>query len=130
MTKSISKKQLREFGLLLGFGFPILIGLLLPLISGHPFRFWSLWIGIPFFILGVFKPYLLFYPYRGWMALGHALGWINSRLILGFIFLAILQPIALFMRLFGYDPMRKRFNNQKSYRESRNDQEIDLTRIF
>ena len=35
MKETISKKQLREFGLLIGFGFPILIGWLLPALFGH-----------------------------------------------------------------------------------------------
>ena len=130
MKNSISKKQLREFGLLIGLGFPILIGLLLPLLTGHLFRYWTFFIGIPFLIIGLFKPYLLHYPYKSWMKLGHVLGWVNSRLILGFIFLAILQPIAFLMRLFGYDPLRKRFHSNKSYRELKNDQKVDLTRIF
>jgi len=85
MASSISKKQLREFGLLIGFGFPILIGWILPLIGGHLFRTWTLWIGIPSLILGILNPRILSYPYKVWMKLGHALGWINSRIILGLI---------------------------------------------
>tara|TARA_Y100000739_G_C20369754_1_gene356209 strand:+ start:297 stop:689 length:393 start_codon:yes stop_codon:yes gene_type:complete len=130
MKNIISKKQLREFGLLIGLGFPVIIGYLLPLISGHQFRVWSLWIGIPFLIIGILKPYLLSFPYKLWMQLGEGLGWVNSRLILGFIFVFIVQPIALFMKLFNYDPLRKRFNEDKSYREFKNEKEIDLTRIF
>ena len=38
MKDTVTKKQLREFGLLIGFGFPILIGWLLPSIFGHEFR--------------------------------------------------------------------------------------------
>ncbi len=37
MKEEISKK-LREFGLLIGFGFPILIDWLLPSLAGHGFR--------------------------------------------------------------------------------------------
>ena len=48
------------------------------------------------------------WPYRGWMALGHALGWVNGHLILGAVFVLVLQPIALLMRLCGYDPLRRR----------------------
>ena len=33
MKETISKKQLRDFGLLIGFGFPILIGWLLPALA-------------------------------------------------------------------------------------------------
>ena len=130
MRKRIPKKQLREFGFLLGFGFPIIIGWLIPAISGHHFRTWSLWIGFPALILGLLKPNLLFYPYKGWMLLGLALGWINSRLILGLVYVIILQPIAILMKIFGYDPLRSKKSNQTSYREIKNDENFDLTRIF
>ena len=130
MRTSISTKQLRDFGFLLGFGFPIIIGWLIPTITGHLFRSWSLWIGCPALILGILKPSLLSYPYKGWMALGIALGWINSKLILGLVYLIILLPIAIFMKLFGYDPLRKKKSNQKSYREIKKDENFDLTRIF
>ena len=130
MRTSISKKELRQFGFLLGFGFPIIIGWLIPAITGHLFRSWSLWVGCPALILGILKPSLLSYPYKGWMALGLALGWINSKLILGLVYLIILQPIAIFMKIFGYDPLKKKKNNQKSYREIKKDENFDLTRIF
>lgn len=130
MEESISKKQLREFGFLIGFGFPILIGLLLPLLTGHEFRAWTLFIGIPSFILGILKPSFLFYPYKSWMKLGLALGWINSRIILGLVYFMILLPISLIMRIFGYDPLRKKKSGEKSYRENKKDLKVDLRRIF
>ncbi|WP_320675024.1 SxtJ family membrane protein [Prochlorococcus sp. MIT 1341] len=130
MQHSISTKKLREFGILIGLAFPIFIGWILPTIGGHSFRAWTLLIGIPALILGLLKPSLLNTPYKGWMALGHALGWVNSRIILGIVFLAVLQPIAFAMRLLGYDPLRKKINNEYSYREVRKNHKIDLTRIF
>ena len=130
MKESISKKQLREFGFLIGIGFPIIIGWLIPAISGHLFKTWSLWIGIPSLLLGIIKPSLLFYPYKGWMILGLTLGWINSRIILGLIFLLVLQPIAFVMKIFGYDPLRKNRTNKTSYKEYKENHKVDLTRIF
>ena len=130
LKSSASKKQLREFGFLIGFGFPIFIGWLLPLITGHHFRIWTLWVGLPSFLLGIFKPYVLFYPYKCWMALGYILGWINSRIILGLVFIIILQPIALIMKFFGYDPLKKKKDNLKSFREDNSNHKIDLTKIF
>ena len=108
MRNKISKKILREFGILIGFTFPILIGWILPAISGHIFRYWSLWVGVPALILGISKPSLLLYPYQAWMKIGLALGWINSHIVLGLVFLLVLQPISLIMKLFGYDPLKKK----------------------
>jgi len=130
MKEIISKKQLREFGLLIGFGFPILIGWLLPSLFGHQFRTWTLWIGVPGFLIGFTAPRLLHYPYKGWMLLGHVLGWINSHIILGLVFIFVLQPIAYIMRLTGYDPLKTKRKVEKTYREVRKDKDIDLKRIF
>ena len=64
------------------------------------------------------------------MAIGDLLGWINSRLILGLVFLFVLQPIALIMKFSGYDPLRIKKVNKKSYRENKKDVRIDYTKIF
>ena len=130
MKDKITKKQLREFGFLVGLGFPIIIGWIIPAIGGHFFKSWTLWIGLPSLILGIICPEILFYPYKVWMQIGNGLGWINSRIILGFVFLAVLQPIALIMKIVKYDPLRKRKNNEFSYRENRKNHKINLTRIF
>ena len=127
---SISPKQLREFGLLIGVGFPLIVGWIIPVLSGHLFRFWSLWIGIPSFILGILRPRFLFYPYKVWMFLGLVLGWINSRLILGLVFLLVLQPISLIMKIFGYDPLKKKKSTVLTYRENKENIKVDLKRIF
>ena len=126
----ISKKRLREFGLLIGFGFPILIGWMLPSIFGHEFRAWTLWVGITGFILGLTAPRLLHYPYEVWMALGRLLGWVNSRIILGLVYIIVLLPIAFVMRIFGYDPLRRQRKGDKTYRENKQKNQIELTRIF
>ena len=130
MKTQISERKLREFGMLIGLGFPFLLGWLLPLIGGHQFRAWTLFIGLPGLILGFTSPRLLTYPYKGWMALGHALGWINSKIILGFVFIFVLQPISFVMRISGYDPLRSKLKAGNTYRENRQKHQIDLTRIF
>ena len=130
MHNTLSKRQLKEFGLLVGLGFPIVIGLIIPLFGGHSFRTWTLWVGGPLLILGLLAPNTLFYPYKVWMKIGLALGWINSRIILGIIFLFVLEPISLFMKLMGYDPLRLKKGNRETYRENKKDHKIDLKKIF
>ena len=130
MKDTISKKQLREFGLLIGFGFPILFGWLFPVFAGHGFRSWTLWVGVPTFILGIISPRLLYNLYKSWILLGHALGWVNSKIVLGLIFIVILQPIAFIMSFTGYDPLKRKRKGEKTYRENRKNQKIDFTRIF
>tara|TARA_A100001015_G_C15025210_1_gene730115 strand:+ start:2208 stop:2600 length:393 start_codon:yes stop_codon:yes gene_type:complete len=130
MKNAISKKQLREFGMLIGLVFPILIGWLLPLLFGHEFRTWTLWVGITGLILGLIAPRLLYYPYKGWMAIGLTLEWFNSRIILSLVYIIVLLPISFVMRLIGYDPLRRRRKGDKSYRENKQKHQTDLTRIF
>ncbi|MFN9646311.1 MAG: SxtJ family membrane protein [Cyanobacteriota bacterium] len=125
-----SRRQLRDFGLLIGVVFPVLLGWLLPALHGHPFRQWTLWIGGPALVLGLAWPSALAWPYRGWMALGHALGWINSHLILGLVYVLVLQPIAMVMRAFGHDPLRRRRSAAASYREPPGSSHLDMRKIF
>ena len=130
MKETVSKKQLRNFGILLGFGFPLIIGWFIPYLYGHAFRQWTLLVGIPGLTFGIVSPWILHYPYKGWMAIGHILGWLNSRLIFGIVFLFFVQPIAYAMRLFGYDPLKKNRKGKETYREKRENNNTDLTRIF
>ena len=130
MDKNVSKKILREFGFLIGFAFPFLLGWIIPVLSGHSFRTWTLWISFPSIILAISKPKLLLYPYKAWMKLGHILGWVNSRIILGLVYIIILQPIALIMRIYGHDPLRIKNLPQKSYREINTNKKINLKKIF
>ena len=125
-----NKKKLRDFGFLLGFGLPIIVGFLIPLITGHSFRIWTIYIGLPSLVLGIIKPKMLFWPYKFWMALGHVLGWFNSRIILGLVFLLVLQPIALLMNISGYDPLRKKRKNKDTYREVRINSIVNMKKIF
>ena len=130
MKTFFDTKKLREFGLLFGFFLPLFLGFIIPFIQGHNVKIWTLFIGIPFLIFGWVAPKFLIFPYKLWMHLGEILGWINSRLILGLIFIFVVQPIALFMRIFGYDPLKQRKFEENSYREIRKHCKIDLRRIF
>ena len=130
MKNTINKKQLRDFGFLIGIGLPLIFGFLIPFLYGHSFRVWTIWISSPLLILSIINPSLLFFPYKFWMKLGEILGWINIRLILGLVFFIILLPISIFMRFFKYDPLRKKDLSLKTYREIKKEVVIDLTKIF
>jgi len=61
-------------------------------------------------LLAAVAPAALRPVYRGWMKLGAALGWINTRIILTVAFFLVVTPIGVIMRLAGRSPMggRKR----------------------
>ena len=129
-NNSTKTKELRQFGIIVGIGFPLILGWLLPILTGHLFREWTLWIGIPLLLVSFVQPNILFYPYKLWMKIGYLLGWINSRIILGLVFIVILQPIALIMKFLKHDPLRKNFNNKITYRELKKDSVTNLKKIF
>lgn len=46
--------------------------------------------------------------YKGWMVFAHALGWVNTRILLVLFFFLIITPVALFMRMIGKDSLSRR----------------------
>ena len=130
MKNYISENQLREFGLITGFGIPLAIGWIIPLFGGHEFKIWTILVGIILVIIALVRPILLLHPYKIWMKLGHILGFINSRIIIGLIFFLVLLPIAFIMKLFNYDPLKNKRNKNKTYREIIKNRKIDLTKMF
>lgn len=111
------KSELRNFGLVTGVLFPALVGLLLPWLKGRPFPVWP-WIACAILVgAGIAAPAILRPVYVIWSALGRALGWLNSRIILTVVFYAVVVPMGLVMRAFGADPMARRFDPEmESYR--------------
>ena len=55
-------------------------------------------------------PQVLKPVFRAWTALGWVLGWINSRIIMSVVFYVIVTPTGVIMRLFGSDPMGRKFD--------------------
>lgn len=122
---AMSRKQLREFGLVTGLMFVLLFGLVIPVFIYWRTGAWH-WIIWPWYVAGglglwaLLAPASLVYLYRPWMKVAEALGWVNTRVIMGLMFYLIFLPVGLLMRLLGHDPMRKHFDPQcSSYRITR-----------
>jgi hypothetical protein len=118
----MSHKQERQFGFLFAAVFTIV-------------AFWPLWpLHAPslgwlggagaWLVVALAYPKALAPLYKGWMAFGHVLGWINARIILGLVFFVVVTPIGLVMRLFGKDLLRMRSPRSASYWIKR-DQPLD-----
>jgi hypothetical protein len=130
MSLSPSKRQLREFGLLIGIGVPVLLGLV-PGILGHGFRVWTLWVGGSVLVFTFLAPNYLYWSYIIWMKLGTLLGWINNKLLLVLVYVVMLLPISFLMRLFGYDPLKSKISKDiKTYRVFLVQRQINFKRIF
>ena len=132
MIKSLnSKKELREFGIIVGLLFPLIIGYVIPKILGHAFNTWTLLIGIPLLLLGILVPKILKFPYKIWMGIGKLLARINNNLVLTMVFLLIMQPTAIIMKCLKYDPLKSKKDKMAfSYREKKNNDKVDLNKIF
>jgi hypothetical protein len=114
----LDKKGLRKFGLTTGLIVILLFGLLLPwLFDAQSMPRWPWIIAALLWVPALVWPPLLGPVYTTWMKIGHALGWVNSRIILGIVFYTVLLPMGLIMRLLGKDPMaRKHDKSAPSYR--------------
>ncbi|HHJ19159.1 MAG TPA: sxtJ [Gammaproteobacteria bacterium] len=113
----LTSKELRNFGLIMGGMISLFFGLLLPWLWDRSFPVW------PFAVAAVFVAVVLVYPkalapvYKGWMKVGAVLGFINTRIILGLVFFAVIFPIGVLMRLKS-DPMHRKFDRKAtSYRK-------------
>jgi hypothetical protein len=112
-------KELRNFGLLVGGVFSV-IGVWPMVFRGEPFRLWAVIVGSGLILFGVLVPTWLAPIHRGWMWVGHVLGWINTRIILGVIFYGLITPIGVLFRLLGKDTMRQTFSDASpTYRVNR-----------
>ena len=109
-----TKKVLKEFGLITGAILVILFGLFFPWLFEHKYPLWPWFVAGILWLWALVLPATLIQVYRAWMAIGHGLGWINSRIILGIMFYLIILPIGLTMRLFGKDPMARKFDNTQA----------------
>ena len=86
-----------------------MIGLWPLLFRGEPMRLWAMGPGVFLIVLGAVLPQVLAPVHKGWMWVGHVLGWINTRILLGVVFYGLVTPIGIVFRLLGKDTMRQAF---------------------
>ena len=119
MDHRFQVKELRQFGLMVGGVFSV-IGLWPMFLRGEPLRLWAVVLGSLLILSGSLVPTWLAPVHRGWMWVGHVLGWINTRIILGVIFYGLITPIGIAFRMLGKDTMRQSFSDTRStYRVNR-----------
>ena len=108
---------------------------LLVLVGGFAliaWRFHNLYIAIAdgsILLAGLVSPYLLEKITDAWMWIGEKIGALMSRVILSFVFVFVLSPLAIVYRAFG---RKKRAENQVTYFVERNHtySAEDLEKIF
>lgn len=106
MSQQATTKELRTFGLMVGGVFSV-IGLWPAVFRGDSPRIWAISVGGALVGLGLVLPSSLKHIHLVWMKIGHVLGYINTRILLGVIFYGLITPMGVIMRIFGKDPMHR-----------------------
>ena len=116
-TATPDRQELRKFGFVFATGLVLIFGLFFPWVLEKPSPSWPWIVAAVFAGSALILPQILKPVFIAWMKIGHVLGWINTRIILGVVFFIIFAPVALLMRLFGNDPMHRRLDEAaKTYR--------------
>lgn len=94
-----------------------IIGLWPVILRGESVRIWAVVAAGIFVAQALFLPASLQRLYRGWMTFGHAIGWVNTRILLGLVFYGLVTPMGWVVRMVSNDPMRRAFDPTcQSYR--------------
>ena len=86
-----------------------------PILSSNEIRIWSLSMGIIFLILGLLNSKLLTPFHNLWLKFGTLLGRIVSPIVMFLVYFVFITPLAVIIRLFRKDLLRKKFNKSPSY---------------
>jgi len=104
------KQELRKFGLVFATAMVLIFGLFFPWLLERPWPTWPWIVAAVFVVPALLFPQVLKPVFQVWMKIGHALGWINSRIILGILFFLMFAPVALVLRLLGKDMLKQRLD--------------------
>lgn len=66
-------------------------------------------------VAGVFVPPVARAFHTGWMKFAHALGWVNSRVLLTVLFYGVFAPYGFLSRVLGRDPLGRRKRGGETY---------------
>ena len=128
-SHTMSAAELRKFGWVTGLLVILFVGVLLPWLADKNILSWqkiTLPIGSVLIAWAFAHPGSLIYVYKPWMAFADKIGWVNTRIIMAILFYVIIMPIGVIMRLFGKDPMARKFETQaQSYRITKEPQPKD-----
>jgi hypothetical protein len=110
-------KAMREFGLIMAVMLIIMFGIVLPWLFSFSTPYWPFIAAFVFAVGALLKPMLLVPINRIWLKISIVLGWINTRIIMGFMYFVMIVPMGLILRLLGKDPLSNELlKDAKSYR--------------
>lgn len=111
----VEKHEIKKFGM----GLTVLLCLIggWQLYKGHINAYtWFLGSASLVLALAFFAPIVLNPLFKVLTTVGHAIGWVNTRILLGIIFYTIFAPIGILLRLIRKDLLGERLDKDaKSY---------------
>lgn len=115
---ALDSKGLRKFGITTGAIIVVLFAIIFPWVfDATTMPVWPWVVAGVLWLPALFVPNSLQPVYVTWMRIGHAIGWVNTRIILGLVFYIMVLPMGLIMRMFGNDPMARKYDKSvSSYR--------------
>jgi len=108
--------ELKEFALTISWAFPLFFSVILPWLFNYAWQVWPLVISLVLMSLYLLKPAWLWLPHRIWMTIAGAIGWFNTRIILGLCFYLLIAPIGFILRILG----KLQYQNSISQKSSQN----------
>jgi len=130
-TIQLTKKNLRNFGLLVGGIFLAISSMLLIQNIQGIITYLLLIMGGFLFISGIFIPNSLKIFYKIWMGAAIVMGWFVSRILLTILFFLVITPIGLIARLFKKKFLDINFKEKKeSYWINKSEEKINYKKMF
>jgi hypothetical protein len=118
------KKELRNFGIIVGIGFAVIGGLFLWRDKSIYLYFFC--ISFPLLLLGFVAPKILKPVQKAWMTLAIVLGWIVTNIILFILFFLGVTIIGLLAKLFRKKFLDLKFNmDVESYWIPKEEKKVD-----
>lgn len=115
----VDKPYLRKFGYTMAAVISVMLGLVLPWLWGIRPALWVWVVSAVFALLATVWPMGLRGVYLVWIKLAGVLSWVNTRIILGLVFVFVFTPIGLVLRLLGKDTLQKKFDAEaRTYRKT------------
>jgi Saxitoxin biosynthesis operon protein SxtJ len=105
-----SERQLRYFA---GIWFPAFFVVIQSFMYYRAAAFIPVWVWslvILVSVSGLIRPSVARPVYLTWMWAAYPIGWTVSSLMMLSVFFLLITPVGFIMRLFGYDPMNRRFD--------------------